>query len=136
MATAPLRIPGNISDGSLDLVRIDVLASADNDVLDAPGDENPAAGQIAAIPGVEPIAVKQLARPWPRLKIAGGCRGTAELKPPFPPLAERPAGIVDHADLMIGNRLAAATTSIASAVSAADSATPPRLNALRLIRSR
>ena len=100
--------PGNVSDRLLDLVRIDVLTGPDDDVLDAPGDEDLAVSQIAAISGVEPTVVKELARLGLVAEIARGCRWAAELKPSLAPLAERPAEIVDNADLMIGNRLAAA----------------------------
>ena len=100
--------PGNIADRILDFVRIDVLTGPDDDVLDAPGDEDLAAGQIAAISGVEPIVVKQLPRLGLVLKIAGSCGWAAELQPSFAPLADRPTDVIDHADFMFGNRLAAA----------------------------
>ncbi len=89
----------HIADGGLDLLRIDVAAGADDDVLGAAGDEHVAAGDIGEIAAVEPFPVEELAGLDGVAEIARGRGRAAKLQPSFLPLAELP-GRVDDADLM------------------------------------
>ena len=61
-ATQPRRTPG-CSDRFFQLVRADVAAAADDDVLLAPGEVQHAVVEIGAVAGVQPFAVEELARP-------------------------------------------------------------------------
>ena len=96
---------GNGANSFLDLVRRDVLASPDDDVLDPPGDEEIAFGYVGAIAGIEPAVVKQLARLYRILKIPGRCRWTAEFKAAFSAFTKLAAHVIDDADFMIRYRL-------------------------------
>ena len=98
---------GNASDRFLDLVRRDVLAGTNDDVLDPAGDEEVAAGHIGAVAGVEPTIVKQLTRLGWIAKITRGCRRTAKFEATFPSFAELTTQIVDDADLVLGDRMSA-----------------------------
>src|SRR6266702_2555751 len=89
-------------DRLLELVGIDVAAGADDGVLDAAGDVDLALGDIAEVPGIDPLAVQQLARGFRVAVIAARGRGPAELDVPFLALGELPIGIVHHAYLVTG----------------------------------
>ena len=104
---AVLAQAGNGSDRFLDLVRRDVLAGADDDVLDPAGDEEVAARHIGAVAGVEPAVVEQLTGLGRVAEIARGRRRTAKFEAALPALAELSAHIVDDADLVLGDRMAA-----------------------------
>src|SRR3989304_5304104 len=59
-ATAPHA--RDIAHRLLELIGIDVAAAADDQVLDAAGEENLAAAELGVIAGIEPFTVEQLAR--------------------------------------------------------------------------
>ena len=100
-------MPGISADRLLDLLRIEMAAGADDDVLDAARDEDVAAGHIGAVAAVEPAVVKKLAGLGLVVEIAAGCRGSAEFKPAFAAVAEFATGLVDDADFVAGQRLTA-----------------------------
>ena len=97
----------DVGHGLLDLLRIEVPPGTNDDVLDAAGDEDVASGHIAAVAAVEPAVVKEL--PGLRLiaEIAACRRRSTELEPSFPSLAEFVTCLVDDANLVAGQRLAA-----------------------------
>ena len=113
-ATPPLRTPG-ISDGFLDLLRIEMPAGANDDVLDATGNEDVAAGHVAAVAAIPPIAMKQLSGLPFVAEVAACRRWTAELDPSLAALAELVSSFVDDADLVPGKGLAAGRKSRAAA---------------------
>ena len=133
---APLAHAVELAHRFLELLRIDVAAGANDHVLGAAGDEELAAGQIAEVSRVEPVAVEE---PLGRLaiaKIAAGRRRTAELDPPLLALTDLGAGGVDDPDLVLGQRKAGAdeTQGVGSS-SAAGSARPAPVNAARATES-
>ena len=98
---------GNAGDSFLDLLRIEVPARAYDDVLDAAGDVDVTAGHVTAVAGVEPVAVEKFACFCFVVKIAARGRWATKLDPSFPALAELAAHLVNDADLVVGQRLAA-----------------------------
>ena len=95
-----------IADRRLDLLRIDMAAGADDDVLGAARDEDVAAGGVGEVAAVQPRAVEQLAGLLRIVEVTRGRRGSAELKPALLALADLARG-VDDADLVAGQRPAA-----------------------------
>ena len=90
-----------IADRRLDLLRIDMATSADDDVLRPTGDEDVAAGGIGEVAAVQPRAIEQLSGLFGVVEIARGRRGSTELKPALLSFADL-AGRIDDADLMTG----------------------------------
>ena len=99
---------GNVADRFLQLVRADVATAADDDVLFAAGDVEHAVGEIGAIAGVHPLAVEQALGRLGVAVVAAGRRGAAELERAFGAVGQLDAGGVDHAQLVVRDRLAAA----------------------------
>ena len=130
-ATAFLRSAGNVADRVLDLMRMDVLTGADDDVLDSAGDEEVAAGHVGAVAGVEPSVVEQLPRLGRIMEIARSRRWPAEFEATFLPFAEFPPDIVNDANLVVGDRLAAGDDldELGAVVGPAGSAIPLRAQA-------
>src|SRR6516165_3701755 len=58
---AALMHAGQVCDGFLDFLRIEMPAGTYDDVLDTAGDKNVASSHVAAVAGIEPLAVEQLA---------------------------------------------------------------------------
>ena len=125
-----------IADRRLDLLRIDMAAGADDDVLRAAGDEDIAAGGIGEVAAVQPRAVEQLSGFFGIVEIARGRRGSTELKPALLSLADL-AGRIDDADLMAGQRPAAGDElqGVGQRPPRPGSARPCRASSLRSIRS-
>jgi len=67
----------------LELVRIHVVAAADDHVLGAAGEIELTVGEIAEIAGIQPLTVHKLGSGFGIPIIAGGCRRAAELNPPL-----------------------------------------------------
>ena len=78
---AALADAGDVGDGLLDLLRIEMAAGANDDVLDAAGDVDVAARHVAAVAAVEPTVVEQLAGLGLVAEIAAGRRRSAKLEP-------------------------------------------------------
>ena len=95
---------GKVADGGFQLVRMDVAAAADDDVLDPARQIDLAPGDVGQVAGLEPVAVEQVACRLRVLVIADGRRGTVELQAPLAALGHFAAGIVDHPELMPGER--------------------------------
>ncbi len=104
---ATLADAGQFADRGLQFERVQVVAGADDEILVAAGDEEFAAGQIAEVAGVAPVAVEQLRRGLGVAEVAGGGRRAAELDPTLLPLRQQAAVAVDDADLVAGQRRAA-----------------------------
>ena len=97
----------NFSDGVFDFLRIDMAAGANDDVLDAACNADVASGHIRAVAAVEPTIVKEFAGLGLVAEIAACRRRSPELEPSFPPFAEFVTRLVDDANFVAGQRLAA-----------------------------
>ena len=82
------------------LMRINIAAGADDDVLDAAGQMHFAVGQVGAVTAVEPVAVHQLSRACGVAVVTAGGRGPPELQPALDAFTALPATAVDDAHLM------------------------------------
>ena len=60
--TLPARTPSTRADGPLDVLRVDVAAADDDDVLDAAADDQLAVDQVGEVAGAEPAVAEQLGR--------------------------------------------------------------------------
>ena len=103
-ATAPLIKPRNVSEGLFQLLGINMLASANDDVFDAAGDEDIAVGHVRPIAAVEPAVAEQFSCLGLIVEIARGRGWTAKLEPALSPLLNFPAGIVDNTNFMARQR--------------------------------
>ena len=102
--------PRHVGDRLLDLLRGDVAAAGDDHVLGAAGDEELAVVvDEAEVAGVDPAALADHGRRRVGvLEVALHRRRPAELDAAFDARRSRRAGIVDDAQLVARNRLAAA----------------------------
>ena len=95
------------TDRLLDFLRIEVAPGADDDVLDAAGDEEVVADPVGAVAAVQPAAVEQRGG-LPRVaEIALRGRRAAEPQPALDALGDVAAVVVDQAHLVPGQRRAA-----------------------------
>lgn len=90
--------------GFLDLLRADVAARLNDDVLDAAGNEQLTIRPIAEIARIHPALVHHRARRLRVPEVTARHRRPAELHVPFGPLAQRLSGCIDDANLMVGQR--------------------------------
>ena len=104
---AALADSGDAGHRLLDLLRIEMTARANDDVLDAAGDVDVAAGHVGAVAAVEPTVVNEFAGLGLVVEIAARRRRAAKFEPSFLPFAELVAGLVDDANFVTGQRLAA-----------------------------
>ena len=99
--------PGERADGFLELLRVNVAPRALDEILDASGDEDVAAGDVTAIARLQPVAIDERSRLFGALEIALRRRRALELQPPLMAFWRFAAVVVDDADLMVRQRLAA-----------------------------
>src|SRR5271166_3159743 len=104
---AALADPRNARDGFLDLLRIEMAARANDDVLDTAGDVDIASRHVGAIPAVEPTTANELPGFGFVAEIAARGRRAAEFKPSLPTFAEFVTGFVHNTNFMIRQRLPA-----------------------------
>ena len=98
---------GDVGHGLLDLLRVEMAAGANDDVLDAAGDVDVASGHVGAVGAVEPTIVKELTGLRLVAEIAACRRRSTKLEPSLPSLAEFVTCLVDDANFVAGQWLAA-----------------------------
>ena len=96
-----------LADRLLELVRVEVASGADDDVLDAAGQVDVAAGDVGQVARLEPAAVEELARLRLVAEVAASRRRAAELEASLAALGDLAPGRVDDADLVARKRPAA-----------------------------
>ena len=101
---ASLPDPFDFRNGLFYLLRIEVAATAYDDVFDPTGYENLATGHVGAVAAVEPAAVEQVPRLRLVAKIAGRRTWPAKLQPPLVPVSKFDAQLIDDADLVARKR--------------------------------
>jgi hypothetical protein len=98
---------GRRASGLFDLLRADVAARLNDDVLDPAADEQLAICQIPEIARIHPAVVHHHAGCLGVAEIAARDRRASKLHVPFTPLSERLSSGIDDANLMLGQRQAA-----------------------------
>ena len=91
---------GNVSKGFFQLLGINVLAGANDNVLDAARDEDIAVSHVRPIAAVEPAVAKQFPGLGLIAEIAGSRGWAAKLEPALSPRLDFPAGAVDNANFV------------------------------------
>ena len=105
-ATQPRRMPGTVRRHLLDLLRHEVAAGLDDEVLAPPGDEDLALGEVGEVAAVEPAARPRDGGRGLGLAVVARRSPRARGRPPCPRVrsATAPARVVDDAHLVLGQR--------------------------------
>ena len=98
---------GDLRHALLDFLGVEMTAGANDNILDAAGDINITSGYIGAVTTVEPAIVKEFACLGLVAEIAPRCRRSTEFEPAFLPFAAFVTRLVDDANFVVGQRLAA-----------------------------
>ena len=98
---------GKQRDGFLELLRLDVVAAADDDVLGTAGHIELAIREVTEVAGIEPFTVEQLLGSARIVEVAAGRRWTQKLDAPLGSFGQDHTAFVHDANRMAGQHRAA-----------------------------